>query len=567
MSAVAPPEAELVLHNGIVWTGEPSRPMARAVAVAGDRIVAVGADSEVLRHTGPLTRVVDLAGRFVTPGFIDAHTHLENAIDWSFQVRLIDVNDQATLAGRLRERVRTVPPGTWITGGDWGDFACTGRDAEPFRPDLAEIDAVAPDHPVLFRCVNHDYFANSHALALARIGPDTPDPRGGAYGRDAAGRLTGMLHGRAGEFVAHVVPPVTLAQRVVGARQVLAELNRVGITSVHDIARLPAVSESCVPPVFVERSFSDVRIFTELRDRGELTVRVYAFLPLDTVDRLAGQGITPGSGDDLLRFGALKVFLDSGVMLPPVPPPTGLPGDYSYRFAGPETLAERIVAGDRAGFDIGVHVIGDAAARSLLDWFEQAERTNGPRERRHRLIHAWHLADDDFARAGRLRLVADVTADHLLRNRDSLDAVLGVERAGNAFAWRRMIDNGVLLNIVSDLPGSFDKSHLAEFDPLANMYVAVTRGTPGTEPFHPEQAITVEEALRAYTVNPAYASREEHSKGTVTVGKLADLVVLSEDVVTGGPESLLRAEVELTILGGRPVHQAEHTRLAAGVPA
>jgi predicted amidohydrolase YtcJ len=561
--------ANLILHNGKVWTGDPRKPLAQAVAVCGERISAVGDDETVLRHAGPSTRVIDLDGRLVTPGFNDAHTHLENAIDWSYQVRLIDVDDQERMTSRLRERVTTVPPGVWITGGDWGDFASTSGEAAPFEPDLAEIDAITPDNPVLLRCVNHNYFANSKALALAHLGPDTPDPRGGRYGRDDAGRLTGMLYGQAGEFVARMVTPVSLAQRVLGAHHVLARLNAVGITSVHDISRLPALSDECVSPVFLERSFSDVRIFAVLKQRGELTVRVYAFLPLDNFDGLAGHGITPGSGDELLRFGALKVFMDSGAMLPPtpppVPPPNGLPGGYSYRFAGHDALARRIVDGDRSGFDIGVHVIGDEAVRALVDCFECVDEVNPPRDRRHRLIHAWHVAEDDFARAGRLGLVADVTADHLLRNRKTLDGVLGAERAGNSFAWRKMIDNGILLNIVSDLPGSFNKSHLAEFNPLVNMYVAVTRRQPGgAEPFHPEQAITVEEALRAYTVNPAYASREEHVKGTVTVGKLADLVVLSNDILAGDQESLLTTEVAMTILGGTPVYEAEPARLARG---
>jgi hypothetical protein len=549
--------ADLVLVGGPVWTGDPALPLADAVAVRGDRITAVGADAEVRHHIGPLTRVIDLAGRLVTPGFIDAHTHLENAIDWSFQVRLIDVDDQTAMVDRLRQRAATVPAGFWITGGDWGDLASTSGGTRPFEPDLAGIDAVTPDHPVLFRRVDHSCFANSVALARCRIDQDTPDPRGGRYGRDAAGRLTGMLYGSAGEFVAHMVSPMSLAQRLIGGQQVLAELNRVGITSVHDISRLPALSDASLPPVFGERSFSDVRIFSQLRDQGRLIVRVYAFLPLDNFEGLAAHGITPGSGDDLLRFGALKVFIDSGLMLPPTPARVGLPGGYSYRFVGPDALAERIRDGDAAGFDIGAHVIGDAAVRSLIDWYEQAAEANGPRDRRHRLIHAWHLADADFARAGDARLIADVTPDHLLRNRKTLDKVLGTERAGNSFAWRRMIDNGVVVNLVSDLPGSFDKSHLAEFDPLVNMYVAVTRRHPDeTEPFHPEQAITVEEALRAYTVNPAYSAREESVKGSITAGKLADLVVLTGNILDGDAATLLTAEVAMTILGGTPVYEA-----------
>jgi predicted amidohydrolase YtcJ len=553
---------DLILYRGTVWTADPARPLASALAIAGDRIARVGSDAEVLPLAGAGTKVVDLAGRMVCPGFNDAHTHFENAVDWYFQVALTDVNDQATLEERVAATAARLEPGIWITGGDLGDFASTQENPPALlEPRLADIDALTPDNPLLIRRADHQYFANSKAFEVASIDRDTPDLRGGSFGRDADGALTGMLFGQAGEFLHRLVSPSSLEQKLIGARGVMAQLNAVGITSIHDIARLPAVTEATIPPVFLERSFSNAQIFQSLADRGELSIRVYAFLPLDTFEGLAGHGISPKSGDDWLRFGALKIFIDSGAMLPPFDPAgaagTGLTDGWSYRFVGAERLAELVLAGDAAGFDIGVHVQGDRGARIAIDAFDRAARLNGSRDRRHRLIHAWHLAADDFARAGALGLVADVTSDHLVLYSRNLDEALGPARSSNAFAWRRFIDSDVTVNLVSDFPGAFNKSHVAEIDPLRNMYTAVTRqAADGGVPFHPDQAITIDEALLAYTANPAYSSREEDVKGSITPGKLADLVVLSEDIRTEDPEVLLRATVDLTYVGGRLVYAA-----------
>jgi predicted amidohydrolase YtcJ len=527
--------------------------------------VRVGDDEEILPLADADTLTVDLAGRMVCPGFNDAHTHFENAVDWYFQVALTDVNDQPTLNERVAATAARLAPGVWITGGDLGDFAFTqDRPAPLLQPRLAEIDALTPDNPLLIRRADHEYFANSKAFEAAKIDCNTPDIRGGRLGRDADGALTGMLYGQAGEFLQRLVSPVSLEQKLMGAKGVMAALNRLGITSIHDIARLPALTEATIPPNFVERSFSNAQIFQSLKDRGELSVRVYAFMPLDNFEGLADHGITPRSGDEWLRFGALKIFIDSGVMLPPFDPAaaagSGLNGGWSYRFIGEERLAARVLEGDAAGFDIGVHVQGDRGARIAIDCFERAAAINGPRDRRHRLIHAWHVAAGDFSRASKMGMVVDVTSDHLLLYSKNLDESLGQSRAANAFAWRKFVDNDIVVNLVSDLPGAFNKSHVAEINPLLNMYVAVTRKSSSDDdaiPFHPEQAISVDEALYMYTANPAYASHEEGVKGSITPGKLADLVVLSHDIRTGDPEVLRTTTVEMTFVGGHLVYAAD----------
>ncbi len=558
-----PSTVDLILHSGLVWTANPAQPRATALAVAGGRVLSVGETDDILRLATPGTRTIDLGGRMVCPGFTDAHTHIENAADWQFQVALTDVNDQTLFNERVAETAARTPPGLWITGGDLGDFSST-LDVPPdlLEPKLSLVDALTPENPLVIRRADHEYFANSRALEIAQITRSTPDMRGGRFGRDDSGELTGMLYGRAGEFVQRLVSPASLEQKLIGTRKVMARLNSLGITAIHDIARWPALTEATISPSFVERSFSNAQIFQTLKDQRELTVRIYAFMPLDNFEGLAEHRIGPGSGDDWLRYGALKIFMDSGVMLPPFDPEeaagSGLTDGWSYRFVGEERLAERIVAGDAAGFDIGVHVLGDRAVKIALDCFERAAEINGPRDRRHRLIHAWHMAEDDFDRAGKLGVVADVTSDHLLHYSHNLDDSLGHVRAANAFAWRKFIDHGLTVNLVSDLPGAFNKSHVAEVDPLLNMYVAMTRSSANGETrFHPEQAITIEDALRAYTSNPAHSSREEATKGSLAEGKLADLLVLSHNILEGGPESLLDAHVDMTYVGGRLVFERD----------
>jgi len=553
--------ATLILHNGRIWTVDDECPEAQAVAVRGETIVKVGGNAEVLALQGEGTRIVDLRGRLVVPGFNDAHTHFENAVNWFFQVMVMAVNTQEDLLIQLRAAAARVPPGMWITGGDWSTFAWqaaqktnpTGWSA--FVPDLAAVDAVTPNHPVLLRRFDHRYFINTAGMRLAGI-TETADA---GYERDpGTGRLTGLLSPAAGEQVEKLLPPPTRALKLIGARGVLRALNSVGLTSIHDIARLDEISQRQTFPTFVERSYTDIGIYRDLKSRGELTVRVHALTALETWAELASIGVTPRSGDRLLNFGTLKDFVDGSLMFAPL---DGKTGNFTFRFKGVEAMLRNITAADHAGFDVGIHVIGDRALHLLLDWYEQAMAANGPRDRRFRLIHVWYATPEDLARAGRLGLTADVTPHQLLeQDLAALAQKLGPERAKTAFAWRTMIERGMRLNIVSDLPGLFNKTSLSPYNPLENMYAAITRrhpARPGDPAWHPEQGLTIQEAIKAYTTNPAYASREENLKGTITAGKLADLVVLSQDILRLPPESLLQTHVDYTILGGRIVHPVE----------
>ncbi len=423
------------------------------------------------------------------------------------------------------------------------------------------MDRALPDHPVLLRRFDRSYFINSRGLRTLGIVEHTPDPPGGRLDRDpATGKFNGRLLGLAGEFFEKQLPPPTFAKKLLGARIVQADPNRHGITSVQDMARVPAVSQGLLVQAHVERSHTVVSIFRALREAGDLTLRVHAFIALPVWSHLAAQGIHPGAGDELIRFGTLKDFVDGSLMFEPLAGEGAFAGRHTFRFVNEETTRRAINVADAAGFDIGTHVIGDRAFNLLLDRYEEAIARNGPRDRRFRLIHAEHARPADLARAGRMGLFADITPRHLLgKNLAAFEKALGPERVQTSFAWRTMLKHGVRLNIVSDLPGSFNLGDISPHDPLRNIYSAVTRRDPDLGPpgsWHPGQGLTLEEAIRAYTANPASATREEDLKGTITAGQLADLVVLSRDILAIPAEEILAARVTLTGFNGRVVYDA-----------
>ncbi|MGE0454828.1 MAG: amidohydrolase [Vicinamibacteria bacterium] len=565
-AAAAPqPPADLILHGGRVYTVDTARPEARAVAVRGDRIVKVGSEAEVLALRGPQTSMIDLRGRLLLPGFTDAHTHFENAADWVTKVSLFDVADESELLRRLAAAAARVPEGLWITGGELGAYRAWDAESKgqpapaPPAVRLAEIDRVTPRHAVLLRRADGAFIANSEAFRRARWNRRTPDPRGGRIERDpATGEPTGVLFGRAGERIQELMPPPNLEQKLVGARAALRDLARVGITGIHDVARLDAASQRQLFHTFVERSSSNLEIFRELQRRGELSARVYAILSLPLCEATVAAGIRARGEEGLIRFGAMKGYVDGYLMEQPYADNPAFSGDFTFRFTSEEEMARQVACADRNGFDPVVHATGDKAHRLLLDWYEAAIRSNPPRDRRFRLIHAWYFSRADIARAGRLGLIADITPEQLMRRARMVDRQLGPERAKTAFAWRQLIQAGVRVNLVADWPGSYNEQEHTPLAPLENIALAVLRRPlAGGTPWHPEEALSVAEAVAAYTINPAYASYEEGRRGSVSEGKLADLVVLSKDILTVPREEIASAEVELTILGGKVIYRRQ----------
>ncbi|MBL8642356.1 MAG: amidohydrolase [Rhodospirillaceae bacterium] len=563
-AAIAAP-ATLILRNADIWTVDTAKPTARAMAIEGNRIVKVGSDKEVMRLKGPDTRVMDLKGAFVLPGLIDSHTHMGNAVEgFFFGIRLVDVNAMPLLAKRLKEAVRDVPAGMWITGYDWASAAASAarkkgdKSFVPFTPSLAEIDRIAPDHPVLLRRYDGEYFMNSKGFEYIRITKDSPDPTNGQYEKDpVTGELTGMLLGSAGPRTADALPPRSRARDLIAARVMLQELNRNGFTSIHDIARVDEISQTKTYRTAVERSTTELSLFTDLRARGELTVRVFPILTLNNWADYKAYGITPGSGDDLIRYGALKTFIDGFLMEKPFANAPKFSGGFTFRFVSEPAMLEDIIGADRLGFDPATHATGDKAQRLLMDWYEEAIRVNPPRDRRFRLVHAWYPSRADVARAGKIGAIADIQPHHLIRELNDLEEKLGPERAEFAFPWRTMVEQGMHVVLSSDWPGSFDRSSVATLNPLENIYYAVTRqrldGTPDGG-FHPEQALTVDEAIRGYTILPAYGTREENIKGTLTEGKLADVVVLDRNIRKIPPREIPKVKIKYTIFDGRVVY-------------
>jgi predicted amidohydrolase YtcJ len=553
--------------GGALYTLEPDRPRAAAAAVRGGRIVAVGDDEDVMRYRGDGTIVLDLAGAFVVPGFIDNHTHFERAGELLLGINLLDVADSVPLIERVAAARDRLPGGAWIVGGDWGAYEEWGRGSpgrerarkEPatrFRPHRRMIDPVTPETPVLLsRWDRSEYLANAVALARAGIHAGTPDPPGGTIERDPeTGEPTGILRGAAVDRVRAVIPPRSFEQRVMEAKAALRRLAENGVAGIHDIT-----------------SAEMMRVFQYLRDRGELTVRVYARPTLDKWDELAAVGVRSGFGDEWLKIGGLKGFVD-GIMgnstarfREPYDHRPGDRGRWRRMVLEPPGLAELIRAADSVGLVPQVHAIGDLAVDTLLDWFEAAIERNGPGPRRFRVIHAQVVEEDDFARFGKLELIAEVQPYHAIDDMRWMEERIGRERSRGAYAFRSLLEGGAVLSFGSDWPGTNAAWYPAK--PLLGIYAAVTRQTLDGRPaggWFPEQRIDVETAIRAYTINNAYAAGEEETKGSIRVGKLADLTVLDRDLVTIEPGKIKDVRVLATIVGGRVVYAAPELAEAEG---
>lgn len=557
--------ADLILRNASVWTVDPARPAAHAVAIAGERIVAVGSEVEIARHRGARTRVIDLQGAMLLPGFTDAHTHFGNAADAFFTARVVDVDTDALLAERLRAAAARIPKGFWITASDLQAFAAAAaakrHDATfaPFTPSLAALDAAAPDHPVLIRGHDGRAFVNSPALRLARIERGTPNPPNGEYVRDRSGALTGELRGSAAIRMAATLPPPTRARALVAARALIGTLHAQGITAIHDIARVDALSQARTPQVDVERSYTNLDLFRDLQAEGNLGIRVHAMLPLAGWRDYGRLGIRPGASEGRIHFGTLKAFMDASYMTEPFANAPDWRGGLSYRVGDPSALRADVIDADAAGFDVAIHVMGDAGHALALDAYADAISANPERDRRFRLIHMWYPSAEQVARAGAMRLFADITPSQLIEQLGSIDAALGARRAATAFPWASAAAAGMTVNIGSDWPGSFDGIAVSSNDPLENIFHAVARRRAhdtSDAAWHPNEALSVDQAIAAYTINSARAAREESERGTISPGKLADLVVLSDDIRAIPIDRIPRTRVLMTFVGGRLVYRS-----------
>ena len=528
----------LVLTNGKIWTGSQAQPQAEAVACLNGRIVAVGSSAEVLRSAGPRTEIIDLGGKLVVPGFNDAHVHFYDGGSNLSGVQLRDAKSEAEFRERIRRFAAQLPKGRWILGGEWDHENWTPAQL----PTRQLIDEAAGDHPVFVsRLDGHMALANTLALKLAGITRDTPDPPGGTIVRDSNGEPAGVLKDAAKAAVERIIPAPSEEEIDDAIRAAMRYAAENGVTSVQDV--------SAAPPY--------LRVYQKLLQRGELTVRISGHQPLADWKRLADVGILANFGGPMLHIGALKGFADgslgstTALFFEPyldAPSTSGLANDEMI----PESkMLRHIVDADRAGLQVAVHAIGDKANHLVLNFFEQAITANGPRDRRFRIEHAQHLRADDIPRFAKLGVIASMQPYHAIDDGRWAEKRIGPERARRTYAFRSLLDAGAILAFGSDWD-------VAPMIPLSGIYGAVTRRTlDGKHPggWVPEQKITVSEALRAYTWGSAYASFEEKIKGAIEPGKLADMVVLSRDILTIDPAEIADVKVLITVFDGKVIYR------------
>lgn len=528
-------EVSLAVVNARVWTADARRPWAEAVAVSGDRIAAVGSSAEVRKLAGPDTRVIDAAGRMVVPGFFDAHLHFIDGGHTLASVQLRDAQTPEEFIRRIREFAATMPAGAWITGGNWDHENWGGE-----LPTRWWIDSVTPNNPVwINRLDGHMSLANSAALALAGVTSATADVEGGVIERTAEGEPTGILKDNAKGLVNRVMPPVhpELDDRALDAA--MDYVSALGITSVVSMG-----------------TWHDLEVFRRAHDTGRLRTRVYAAVPLSTWQRLRDDVAARGRGDAWLKTGGLKAYVDGSLgsrTAAKLAPYADAPDETGVFVTRPDSLYEWIRGADAAGLHVMVHAIGDAANRTQLDIFERVARENGPKDRRFRIEHAQHLSPEDARRFSSLNVIASMQPYHAIDDGRWAERRLGPQRIKESYVFRSLLDSGARLAFGSDWD-------VEPATPLGGIYAAVTRRTlddRNPDGWIPEEKISVEEALRAYTIDAAYAEFAESEKGSLERGKLADLVILERDITQVPPETIRDVRVMITVVGGRVVYERD----------
>jgi predicted amidohydrolase YtcJ len=546
--------ADLVLANARIETMDPGHEWASAVAIHSESIVAVSyaapnvhaaEDPEIKPWIGPQTRVIDLHGQFVMPGFNDAHVHIGQSALAKLAVSFKGVRSLAEFQQRVRESLKDHQPGEWITGFGWDQTLWPDK-RDPTREDL---DAVSTANPMFFSRVDgHVAVANSLALKLAGVSRETADPPAGRIVRDPhTNEPTGLLQEPgATNLVYSKISAPSMDERRRGIELVLADAARTGVTSMQDNSYLEVSTN-------VSFSKENFLIYQQLRKEGKLTTRITEWLdftlPVAKLEELRREW---GSTDPWLKTGALKGFLDGSLgsrTAALLAPYSDAPGTSGMLYMDPEKLQSMAIERDRARFQLAFHAIGDRANRLALDTFAAVVAADGPRDRRDRVEHAQVVALDDFARFGKLDIVASMQPSHLLDDERWAGDRLGPERSRGAYAWRTMEQNGVHLAFGTDHP-------VEPINPLRGVYACVTRQLPqGGPSWQPQESLPMKDCLRAYTVGSAYAEFEEKRKGMIAPGMFADLVVYPVDLNQASAHDLLMTPVKMTIVGGRIVYQ------------
>jgi predicted amidohydrolase YtcJ len=539
--------ADLVLRNGTIYTVDQDRPTAEAVAIRGHTIVAVGTDAEIARFVGRGTEVIDLAGRMAMPGFIEGHGHFMGLGQARMNLDLMNVRNWDEVVQMVAAAAADAPRDAWIVGRGWHQEKW---DQVPMPnvqgiPLHQSLDSVSPNNPVLLtHASGHMSFANRRALELAGIDRNTPDPAGGEILRDAQGNATGLLRqnaqGLASGARSRADGERTAADRDAEARRAVAlagqeALSR-GVTSFHDAGA----------------SYATVDFFRQLESEGALPIRLFVMIRdgLDAHEEKMADYFMPWEGDnDFLVVRSIKVAIDGALgshgawLLEPYADRPGHTGFSTTPVAQVGRLAELAIGN---GFQLNIHAIGDRGNREVLDLFQRAFEANPDKsDLRWRIEHAQHLNPVDIPRFAELGVIASMQGIHATSDAPWIHPRLGEERARRgAYVWRSLLDTGALIANGTDTP-------VEDINPIASFHASVTRQTARGDLFYPEQRMTREEALRSYTLANAFAAFAEDVKGSITPGKLADIVILSRDIMTVPDDDIPGAQVDYTILGGR----------------
>jgi predicted amidohydrolase YtcJ len=538
----APPAGPRTLYflHGRIYTNDPQHPWASAMAVRDGKIICIGGIEQIMLECGgggEDVERVQLNGRFVMPGFNDAHTHLG---DGGSEMRAVRLNGAASieeLQKRVGEGIAQHKEGAWIIGVGWDHTLWPDKKF----PNKHQLDAVAPKNPVLLYHVSgHVAVANSLALQVAKIAKDTPNPKGGEFEKGEDGELTGMLkEGSAMSLVAQWVPDPTPAERRRGIELVLAELAKNGVTSVQD-----------------NSDWDDFLVYRDLKDEGKLTARITEWLHFtSSLNILQNERSEGGVSDPWLKTGALKMVTDGALgsrtaaMLAPYfddPSATGI------LIMEPDKLRQMAIERDKAGFQLAFHAIGDRANRVALDTFEAVAKANGPRDRRDRIEHAQVVAPEDLPRFAQLNVIASMQPSHETNDMRWAEARVGPDRVKGAYAWATLQKSGARLAFGTDYP-------VEPISPFRGLYACVTRELPEGGPsggWQPQEKISLDDCIRDYTLGSAYAQFEEGKKGQLKIGQYADFLILSNDLTKVPPADYINTKVLRTVVGGRTVYES-----------
>jgi len=536
--------ADRVLNNGKVWTVNPEQPWAEAVAILEDTIVKVGTSEQMEPLIGNNTEVIDLKGAFILPGFIDCHTHfLEGGYSLA-SVQLKDARSKEEFVSRIADKAEELDKGEWILSGAWDQQKFN----PPEMPHREWIDEVTPDNPVMVvRYDGHMVLANSLALKIAGITKKTITPSGGEILRDPqTGEPTGILKDAAMDLVVAHIPEPSLKEKTRAVETALKHATSLGLTSIHDMA-LPTQAGV----------HENIEIYQNLLREGKLTARLYVYIPISDVDVYTRLSVLTPFGNNMLKIGGLKGFVDgslgsfTALFFDPYTDDPTKSGIYAADMYPEGIMEKRIKAAEDAGLQVAIHAIGDKAIRDILDIMESAIAEGGERDRRWRIEHSQHMAAEDFDRFARLQIIASVQPYHAIDDGRWAEKKIGKDRARRTYAFKSFLDSGVRLACGSDW-------YVAPLSPILGIYAAVTRRTlDGKNPdgWFPEQKISLEEVIKGYTINAAYAEFAEDIKGSLEEGKLADIVVLNQNLFQIPPENIADTEVLMTVCNGEIVYR------------